>query len=77
MDNGFEPLMHVTTNNIGEYVLDNIPIASLYTVFAISAGKKLKQGKQFSLSDTEKKRIDFTLEEDPAMKLGIIAGGPL
>lgn len=74
MDSNFEPLMHAVTDDTGEYIFNNIPVSNSYTIFAISEGKKLNQDKQFALTNGERKKIDFVLEEDPAMSLGIIAG---
>lgn len=74
MDSNFEPLMHSITDEQGEYIFNNIPASNSYTIFAIAEGKKLKQDKQFALSSGESKTINFTLEDDFAMQLGIIAG---
>lgn len=74
MDSNFEPLLHAITDEQGEYLFNNIPSSSAYTIFAIADGKKLKQDQQFALSNGESKTIDFVLEDDPAMQLGIIAG---
>lgn len=74
MDSNFEPLLHAISDEQGDYIFNNIPASSSYTIFAIADGKKLKQGQQFALSNSESKTIEFTLEDDPAMQLGIIAG---
>lgn len=74
MDNNFEPLLHTVTDANGEYLFNNIPASSSYTIFAIAPGKKLKQEQGFALSDGASRTINFTLEDDPAMQLAIIAG---
>lgn len=74
MDNNYEPLLHAVTNASGEYIFNNIPGSSSYTIFAIASGMKLNQGQSFSLVEGETKTINFTLQADPAMQLGIIAG---
>ncbi len=74
MDTNFEPLLHTVTDVNGEYLFNNIPASSSYTIFAIAPGKKLNQEQGFALSDGASKTINFTLENDPAMQLAIIAG---
>ncbi len=74
MDSNFEPLLHAVTDSNGEYLFNNIPASSSYTIFAIAPGKKIKQGQAFALSDGTSKTINFTLEDDSAMELAIIAG---
>ena len=74
MDSNFEPLLHAVTNSDGDYLFNNIPASNSYTIFAIAPGKKIKQGQGFSLSDGASKKVDFVLENDPAMQLAIIAG---
>lgn len=74
MDNNFEPLLHAVTDANGDYIFNNIPSSSSYNIFAIASGKKLNQGQSFSLLEGQTKVVDFTLQNDPAMQLGIIAG---
>lgn len=74
MDSNFEPLLHSVTDANGEYLFNNIPASNSYTIFAIAPGKKIKQGQGFSLSEGASRTINFTLEDDPAMQLAIIAG---
>lgn len=73
-DSNLEAIMHTITNDEGSYVFNNIPANDSYTIFAIAEDKKLKQDKQFALSGGGVKTIDFILEDDIAMQLGIIAG---
>lgn len=74
MDSNFEPLLHSVTDANGEYLFNNIPASNSYTIFAIAPGKKIKQGQGFSLSEGASRTINFTLEDDLAMQLAIIAG---
>lgn len=74
MDSNFEPLLHAITDANGDYLFNNIPSSSSYTIFAIASGMQLNQGQSFSLSEGQTKVVNFTLLSDPAMQLGIIAG---
>lgn len=74
MDSNFEPLLHAITDANGDYLFNNIPSSSSYTIFAIASGMKLNQGQSFSLSEGQSKTVNFSLQNDPAMQLGIIAG---
>lgn len=74
MDANYEPLINAVTDMFGKYVFNNIPVSSQYTIFAISSGTKIVQGSNFSLVPAQSVIRDFTLESDPALSLGIIAG---
>lgn len=74
MDSNYEPLLHAVTDANGNYIFNNIPSSSSYSIFAIASGMKLNQGQNFSLAEGQSKTVNFTLQADPAMQLGILAG---
>lgn len=74
MDSNYEPLLHAVTDANGNYIFNNIPSSSSYSIFAIASGMKLNQGQNFSLAEGQSKTFNFTLQADPAMQLGILAG---
>ena len=73
----YEPMFHSITDNNGFYSLQNIPINLAYKIYSIASRKKLKFGGVINTTLNKKIVINFVLEEDPAMLLGIIAGDVL
>ena len=74
MSSDYEPLIHTLTNVSGEYSFINVEANTSYNIFAIAPGMRLKQGNHFSITNFQQLTIDFVLESDPAMAMGIIAG---
>lgn len=74
MSDSYEPLLHAITSTDGTYTLDNIPAGTGYNIFAIASGMSLKQGVSFSMVSGQVLTKNFSLTNDPASQLGIIAG---
>ena len=74
MSSDYDPLMHTLTDGSGQYSFINIDANTSYNIFAIAPGMMLNQGNHFSITNLQQLTINFTLENDPAMILGIIAG---
>ena len=74
MSMSYDPIMHAVTNLSGSYTLNNVPIDTSFKIYAIAPGKKLKEGSIISATLSQKLKMDFTLEDDPAKQLALIAG---
>lgn len=69
----YQPVMHAITNSEGEYSLNNVPVGS-YTIFSIGKNTQLQQGDPVTVEKYGNYIRNFTLTENPATLLGIIAG---
>ncbi|MPQ43259.1 glycoside hydrolase domain-containing protein [Clostridium tarantellae] len=74
MDENLQPLSNAMTDENGNYIITSIPYSNTYTMMAISEGKELKQIPVFTISLGENKIINFTLQSDTNVNLGIISG---
>lgn len=74
MSADYEPLLHAITGSDGTYTLDNVPSGTGYNIFATAAKKALKQGTSFSITAGQVVTKNFSLADEPAAQLGVIAG---
>ncbi|MPQ43258.1 exo-alpha-sialidase, partial [Clostridium tarantellae] len=74
MNENLQPLSNTMTDENGNYTITSIPYSNAYTMMVISEGKELKQIPVFTISLGENKIINFTLQSDTNVNLGIISG---
>ncbi|MPQ45157.1 carboxypeptidase regulatory-like domain-containing protein, partial [Clostridium tarantellae] len=74
LDESLKGLANGKTMKNGEYVITNIPISNEYCLEIFSNGKILETTEKFTLMQGESKLINFTLEDDVNIPLGIISG---
>lgn len=68
------PILYTITNNKGIYCFNNIPAGKNYKIFATFPGKKLDEVSDFSIKKNDKIKINFILQNNSIMNLGIISG---
>ena len=73
MSINYDPKMHAVTHSTGEYKIPNV-IPGVFKIYAISPGKILKLGSMITVAPSQERTMNFTLEDDPAMKFALIAG---
>ena len=74
MSSDYHPLFHAKTNASGEYSFYDLPRNNTYNVFVTSKGYMLEQNTVSSFLGTKNLEIDFVLQEDSDLNLGLISG---
>lgn len=74
MSTDYNPLKHAITDSLGNYIINNVPVEDTFKIYAIAQGKSLKESTIISGTLAEKIKMDFTLEDDEAMKKAVVAG---
>ena len=69
----YEPIMHDVTDSNGQYKLINVS-ANIYKIYATYPNKILQEGSVLTVAPSQEIEKNFTLEDDPSMKLSLIAG---
>lgn len=74
MSTDYDPLKHAVTDALGSYIINNVPVDKTFKIYAIAQGKALKESTIIAATLAEKIKMDFTLDDDDAMKKAVIAG---
>ena len=74
MSNNYEPLIYTSTDKNGFYSFDNIMPDEIYIIFCIAKGMKLSEKERFLIKRGETFNINFILENDSSINLGIVIG---